>query len=129
MTHNTRHLALLAVPLILFFSFVASAHAERDWFGDDEDSDYRSDERSDYDSEYEETRRERRKLEQEREKLKEEREQLQDEREQNIRRQPVESCPSGFHPGSHRCTAEDRKRGCKDMRMQGGTTCNAGPFS
>ncbi len=35
-----------------------------------------------------------------------------------------EHCPSGFEPGNHRCSQGERKRGCKDMRMPGGTTCN-----
>jgi Protein of unknown function (DUF3011) len=36
-----------------------------------------------------------------------------------------EQCPPGFEPGNHRCTQEERRRGCKDMRMPGGTTCSS----
>ncbi len=36
-----------------------------------------------------------------------------------------ERCPAGFEPGNHRCSNEERRRGCKDMRMPGGTTCNS----
>lgn len=36
-----------------------------------------------------------------------------------------EQCPSGFEPGNHRCSQDERRRGCKDMRMPGGTTCNS----
>lgn len=38
---------------------------------------------------------------------------------------PVERCPSGFEPGKHRCSDAERRKGCKDMRMPGGTTCNS----
>lgn len=36
-----------------------------------------------------------------------------------------ETCPAGFEPGNHRCSNEERRKGCKDMRMPGGTTCNS----
>lgn len=37
----------------------------------------------------------------------------------------VETCPRGFESGSHRCSPDERRRGCKDMKMPGGTTCNS----
>jgi len=81
--------------------------------------------------------REQRELERERLRLQDERERLESERRLNESRgrfapekaPAAETCPQGFHPGTHRCSPEDRKRGCKDMKMPGGTTCNAGPFS
>ncbi len=36
-----------------------------------------------------------------------------------------EHCPAGFEPGTHRCSQDERRRGCKDMKMPGGTTCNS----
>lgn len=44
---------------------------------------------------------------------------------QDYSRPTRETCPSGFEPGNHRCSQEERRRGCKDMRMPGGTTCNS----
>lgn len=43
----------------------------------------------------------------------------------NYREPARETCPAGFVPGNHRCTQEERRRGCKDMRMPGGTTCSS----
>jgi hypothetical protein len=41
----------------------------------------------------------------------------------------AERCPPGFEPGNHRCTNDERRQGCKDMRMPGGTTCNSRGWS
>ena len=101
----------------------------------------RSYDRPNYDSDYyrrerrDDRERDRREMARERERLEHERRKFEHERSRNQehdRRPPpprVESCPSGFHPGGHRCSKADRRRGCKDMKMPGGTTCNAGPFS
>lgn len=47
----------------------------------------------------------------------------------NYGRDNREQCPPGFEPGNHRCTQGERQRGCKDLRMPGGTTCNSRGWS
>ena len=37
--------------------------------------------------------------------------------------QREERCPSGFNPSERKCTTEERRRGCKDMRLPGGLGC------
>ncbi len=81
-------------------------------------------------------RRERREIERERERLDRERDRLREERERereherNRREQerryqppPPERCPSGFSPSEQKCSNEERRRGCKDMRLPGGLGC------
>jgi hypothetical protein len=34
-----------------------------------------------------------------------------------------ERCPSGFSPSENKCSVEERRRGCKDMRLPGGLGC------
>ena len=34
-----------------------------------------------------------------------------------------EHCPSGFSPSEKKCSNEERRRGCKDMRLPGGLGC------
>lgn len=66
--------------------------------------------------------RERRDLERERDRLEAERQQL--EREKAAASQPKIAplnCPPGTHPSTHRCTKEERKRGCKDYGANDGT--------
>lgn len=41
---------------------------------------------------------------------------------QNNRREQMR-CPSGYQPSERKCTAEERKRGCKDMRLSNGLGC------
>lgn len=84
----------------------------------------------------EEYRRERdrehhRELERERRRLEEERRRLEEERERNNYRppppppppRPIERCPSGFSPSENKCSTEERRRGCRDMRLPGGLGC------
>jgi hypothetical protein len=75
-------------------------------------------------------RRERRDLERERERLEEERRRL--EREKNKQpippaytrpAPPADRCPPGFSPSERKCTPEERRRGCRDMRMPSGLGC------
>jgi hypothetical protein len=74
--------------------------------------------------------RERQRLEDERERLEEERRRLERERQRQpsppppaaVRPQP-ERCPSGFSPSENKCSHEERKRGCKDIRMPSGLGC------
>lgn len=83
---------------------------------------------SSYGDRYNDDYRERERLESEEERLREERRELERERErlsQENARASEERCPPGFVPGNHRCSDDERRRGCKDMRMPGGTTCNS----
>lgn len=34
-----------------------------------------------------------------------------------------ETCPPGFRPSEQKCSPEERRRGCKDMRLPGGLGC------
>ena len=83
--------------------------------------------RDDYyrERERERLRREQREVDRERERLEDERRRLERERESNYNRPPPprETCPSGFSPSERKCTPEERKRGCKDMRLPGGLGC------
>lgn len=36
---------------------------------------------------------------------------------------PREHCPSGFSPSEQKCSSEERKHGCKDIRLPGGLGC------
>jgi hypothetical protein len=82
-------------------------------------------------SQYENDRRERRELERERERLERERERLEEERNREASRPPPpppprpapERCPSGFSPSEQKCSREERRRGCQDMRLPGGLGC------
>lgn len=88
-----------------------------------------------YDNDYyerERTRRERHDIERERDRLDREREHLERERERREREssrhsyeppRQVERCPSGFSPSENKCSVEERRRGCKDMRLPGGLGC------
>lgn len=89
---------------------------------------------------YDRNRRERERIRDEREDLEEERDRLEREkraiarerqererREQKYRPPPPppreERCPSGFTPSERKCTKEERRRGCQDMRLPGGLGC------
>ncbi len=92
------------------------------------DSDYnRRDDSRYYDEQarldYERERQ--RELDREIERTRELREKLERERASSASAPHQETCPSGFAPGNHRCSDSERRRGCKDMRMPGGTTCNS----
>ena len=85
-----------------------------------------------YDNSYYD-REERRRLERERDRLEEERDRLERERERAdhhrpsappVARQPErESCPSGFSPSERKCSNEERRRGCRDIRLPSGLGC------
>lgn len=87
-----------------------------------------------YDNDYYRRReldRQQRQLNRERDRVQDERERLQEER-RRIASQPPpytppprvqERCPSGFSPSEQKCSAEERRRGCKDMRLPGGLGC------
>lgn len=76
-------------------------------------------------------RRERRELEQEREKLYQERRRLERERQLQTSQPPTparpsvvpERCPAGFRASERKCTPQERKKGCRDMRLPGGLGC------
>lgn len=74
--------------------------------------------------------RERRELERERERLEEERARLERERDrQNFQSVPSmarptqDRCPAGFSPSENKCSPEERRRGCRDMRLPSGLGC------
>lgn len=83
--------------------------------------------------EWERQRREAQALEREREKLEEEREDFEEERERSreaANNPPPpppppapERCPPGYSPSEQKCSPQERKRGCKDMRLPGGLGC------
>ncbi len=76
-------------------------------------------------------RRERERLEEERRRLERERERLEQERQrQDVYRPPPlpprpapDRCPPGFSPSENKCSTEERRRGCKDIRMPSGLGC------
>ncbi len=73
-----------------------------------------------------EIREDRRELERERERLEEERRRVEQERARRDAEKAAsrrETCPSGFSPSENKCSAEERRRGCKDMRLPGGLGC------
>lgn len=86
----------------------------------------------DYGYERAQDRRERERLEEERRRLERERVRLERERERMesyqppppppARREP-ERCPPGFSPSENKCSREERRRGCQDIRMPGGLGC------
>lgn len=76
-------------------------------------------------------RRERRELERERDRLEDERRRLERERKGTPPQPPQYSrpspqsdrCPPGFSPSERKCTQEERRRGCRDMRLPSGLGC------
>lgn len=77
-------------------------------------------------------RRERERLEDERRRLERERIRLEDERRrQDTYRPPPpppprpdqDRCPPGFSPSENKCSREERRRGCQDIRMPSGLGC------
>ncbi len=80
-----------------------------------------------YDRERDRIRDERRDLERERERAERERERLQAEREAYRPPPPppvrVDRCPSGFSPSEQKCSSEERRRGCRDIRTPSGLGC------
>ena len=85
--------------------------------------------RDDYyrDRERDRIRREQRELDRERDRIEAERRRLEEERNNEYNRPPppqrIERCPSGFTPSEQKCTPEERRRGCRDMRLPGGLGC------
>jgi hypothetical protein len=82
-----------------------------------------------------ESRRERDNLERERWRIEEERRRLESERNRqsysppppppppvHVQRAP-EQCPAGFSPSENKCSQQERRRGCRDMRLPGGLGC------
>jgi hypothetical protein len=77
--------------------------------------------------------RERRQLERERQRLEEERIRLERERQRDryptspppppVARPTQDRCPAGFRPSENKCSNEERKRGCRDMRLPSGLGC------
>lgn len=93
----------------------------RDGYYGDRDYDYRNR------REWERARDERRDAERERDRLEDERRRLEEERNRNNRPPPPpqvqETCPPGFSRSEQKCSPEERRRGCKDIRLPNGTGC------
>ena len=75
-------------------------------------------------------RQERRELERERDRLADERRRLEQERARQHVSPPPQSrpanpdrCPPGFQPSELKCTPQERRKGCRDMRMPSGLGC------
>lgn len=78
-----------------------------------------------------------REIDRQREDLERQREQIRKERweAEHIARPPIEHfpiqqpprreehCPSGYSPSENKCSSEERKHGCSDMRLPGGLGC------
>lgn len=84
----------------------------------------------------ERSRQERRELERERERAQAERERLERERSNSYggwRNPPppppsrpapqVDRCPPGFSPSERKCSSDERRRGCRDIRTPSGLGC------
>jgi hypothetical protein len=73
-------------------------------------------------SRYDSSDKERRQLALERERLEQERRNLESQREQSSRAVRDE-CPPGFQQSERKCTDQERRRGCRDVRTPGGLGC------
>ena len=80
--------------------------------------------------ERERNHQERHELEHERERLEAERRRLEDERRRESTYKPpappsppAEHCPAGFQPREQRCSPDERRNGCHDIRLPGGLGC------
>jgi len=92
---------------------------------------YRNDD--DYYRDRERIKDEERELNRDRRRVEDERRRLDEERRHNNdnqyrpapppQRQEPDRCPSGFSPSENKCSTEERRRGCKDMRLPGGLGC------
>jgi hypothetical protein len=71
---------------------------------------------------YDSSDEERRQLALERERLERERQNLENQREQSSRA-VREECPPGFQRSERKCTDQERRRGCQDVRTPGGLGC------
>lgn len=101
-------------------SYAQYPNYDRDGYGyDDYDRGY--DRQRDVDRERADLERERRRLDYERGILDAQRDQQRDEYSKPAK--VVETCPPGFSPSEQKCSKEERKRGCKDMRLPGGLGC------
>ena len=108
-----------------------SSYDRHDYYDSDRHHHYDRDDRHDHDRDHE------REMREERERKREREERERDERERRERQhheeerhegskftQPREEhCPSGFSPSERKCSTEERRRGCKDMRLPGGLGC------
>lgn len=94
--------------------------------------DYRYDDRSRRRSwdEQRDLRHERRELERERDRTEAERRRFEEEKARRDheareaeRRRSQERCPSGYSPSENKCSPEERRRGCSDIRLSNGMGC------
>ncbi len=95
----------------------------------------RYDDRRDRYEDRRERERERERREDERRRIEEERRRIEEERDRYRNRPivpippqaapppPREHCPSGFQETNDKCSSDERKRGCRDIKMPGGLRC------
>ena len=85
-----------------------------------------------YNNNYQDYRQEQRELERERRRLEDERRRLERERQQQYNRpppppppapRPVDRCPAGFSPSENKCSPQERRQGCRDIRLPSGLGC------
>lgn len=95
-----------------------------------------------YRDDYYYNQRERDRLQAERDRIERERNRLEREREQQQYQRPYpppyqpppppppirpapayDRCPAGFSPSENKCSPEERRRGCKDIRLPSGLGC------
>ena len=109
-------------------SYNGGGYGYDDPYYDYDRNDYYRDRERDARRDRYENQRERERLENERRRLEEERRR---ERENQYRPPPPppqrapaqDRCPAGFSPSERKCTAQERKKGCRDIRTPGGLGC------
>lgn len=72
---------------------------------------------------YDSSDEERRQLALERERLERERRNLESQRDESSSRALRDECPPGFQQSERKCTEQERRRGCQDVRTSGGLGC------
>lgn len=82
-------------------------------------------------SDWDRSHYERREIERERDRLEAERRRLEAERARDSHRydppppprRSEDRCPSGFHPSEQKCSPDERRHGCQDIRLPSGLGC------
>lgn len=129
---NTNSL-ILKSSLLITGLLLASGCAEfNDPYYPSRDGYYDSYDRGDYynDRERDRLRHERRELDRERDRLEDQRRHEERERREREAYRPPpppppsqDRCPSGFSPSEQKCSPDERRHGCKDIRLPSGLGC------
>lgn len=133
-TSLNRHSFLNIMGVFSLVAFVGCAE-----FNDPYGSDYGYGSRDPYysggyrDDDYyrDRNRHDRRDIERERRRVEEDRRRLEEERNREAgRHRPPpppprqnDRCPSGFSPSENKCSPQERRRGCRDIRLPSGLGC------